>query len=432
MKKAKDMVVCVVDHGMFAEFALRLARQFKKVYYCNVWQRAFPRINELSIGDGFDEIERVDEVWHVKDRCDLFAFPDLLHSGVQRELAAQGKAVWGSRGADRLETDRQFFLRTLDKLGLEVAPHQVCRGLEQLRTYLFDRRNQYIKVSRCRGSTETRHWEDRKLSSGLLDELAVTFGPLQNEIPFIVFDHIEAVTEWGYDGYFCGGKFPRYSIQGPEIKDRCYIGCDTAWDDLPVAVREINEAMAPVLARANYTNFWHTEIRITEDGKAYFIDPTCRQASPAGEAILETYANLPEIVAAGAQGECLDGENEEEIVVECILNHHEEETRWRLIEIPDTVRRWFKLYNPVKIAREIYAVPPLDSSCDSIGAVLGIGPTIEQAKAHLETNLEAVSGQPVSAFVESLSDAVRQLQQAADEGIEMQTEIPSPKDLVTK
>src|SRR5208282_1019222 len=53
--------VCVLDHGVFVEVALRLAQPggFGTVYYCDPsWEEAFSKFDHAAIGDGFEEIRR--------------------------------------------------------------------------------------------------------------------------------------------------------------------------------------------------------------------------------------------------------------------------------------------------------------------------------------------------------------------------------------
>ena len=50
----------VFDHGLGLSIALRLAKDFDKVYYHTPWANGFPRLNSCIIGDGFESIIRTD------------------------------------------------------------------------------------------------------------------------------------------------------------------------------------------------------------------------------------------------------------------------------------------------------------------------------------------------------------------------------------
>lgn len=419
--------MCLVDGGLFLELGIRLARDFGRVLYFNpANQKSFPTLNDAIIGDGMEEIERIDHFWPMKNEIDLFVFPDIHHSALQWELLGQGFPVWGSRGADRFENFRAEFKETLKEIGLEVGPYQVCHGLDQLREYLRDTKDQWIKFSRYRGTFETAHWVDYETSADIFDRMASKLGPAQAVVPFIVEETIPTKVEWGYDGYFCGGKFPLCSAQGVEIKDKCYIGSMTDWKDLPDEVRMVNEAMKPLLSKFDYTNFWSTELRITEDDKVFFIDPTCRMPSPGGEAQMELYDNLSQIIWAGAHGECLDPEYTSKFAVEVIIEHTIDETLWRRIIVPDEIRRFVKLYNVCKIG-DAYCVPPIEHSFEAVGALIGLGNSIKEAIENLKDYEEKLNGQPIDIHSIGLSDAIAEIHHAEEQGIELTNEpVPDP------
>lgn len=432
MSEITDKTVCVVDHGLYLELALRLARKFKRVLYHTPWEKSAPIINDCCLGDGLEDdgVERIDDFWTIKNEINCFVFPDIMHGGLQRELITQGFPVWGSGHACELEMKRAAFKHKLMELGLEVGPYRVCRGLDELREYLKDKEDCFVKLSKYRGCMETWHWVNQAVSRWYLDVLAVKFGPLQNCLPFLVEDAIESKVEWGYDGYFAGGKFPNLSAQGPEIKDKCYIASMVEAKDLPEQVKEVNAAMAPILDAYGYANFWSTELRITKDDRVYFIDPCCRVPSPAGEAQMELYGNLPEIIWHGAQGHCIDPEPTARFCVEALIDHTGDYKDWRTIAVPDKIGQWVKLYNFCK-SDGLYHFPPFPHSGDTIGAILGIGDTMEEAIGHLQENIKELKDQPVSVHADSLMDALKEIEQAQAQGVEFsRDEMPPPETVL--
>jgi hypothetical protein len=174
------------------------------------------------------------------------------------------------------------------------------------------------------------------------------------------------------------------------------------------------------------------EIRIAEDGTPYFTDPTCRSATPAGEPQLELYKNLPEIIWAGAHGKCIEPEIEHNFAVQAIMDHTGPEEEWRRIVIPDDVRRWVKLYSACQIEGDLYAIPPFPHSCDSIGSVLGLGGTMEDAIEHLKSNAKALKDQPVHIHVETLVEALKEIQEAEKQDVEFSSQpVPEPETVVS-
>ena len=422
-----------MDGGRFVELAVRLAQPggFKRViYYCDL-TGGDPDMKTAVIGDGLlDNLDVTLEFEDLAPYADVFVFPDSTRPDWQTALRKHKKPVWGSGEGCRLEWNRQDFLRKLGQVKLPVPAHKVCHGLAELRAYLADREDQYIKTSRFRANGETWHWVDADLSSGELDALAVEYGPLQNHVDFIAFPSIDAVSEWGYDGYFVNGKFPTHSLHGVEAKDKSYFGAFTAFADLPGPIRHVQECMRPLLERVKYANFWSAECRITEDGMTYFTDPTARHASPAGEAQLECYENLPEIVFEGAHGTLVNPKPAAAFVAQAMITHHKDYKEWRVLWVPDEVRRFTKLTNVTRPdPGEIYAFPPLAHSCDSVGSLLGLGDTPQAALDHLKENAEAFAGQPVSVEVESIADIIKELEEAKEQGIELTPQkLPEPAE----
>ena len=161
-----------------------------------------------------------DDFWLHKKEINTFCFPDVRHCGEQIELRSQGLAVWGAGHGMDLELSREFFLRKLEELGLDVPPYDVIVGITNLRLFLKDKKDIYIKVSKWRGSWETccfRSWEE---SEYMLDVWAVRFGGVKESVRFICFPKIETDLEIGADTYCVDGQWPSQMLHGIERKDR--------------------------------------------------------------------------------------------------------------------------------------------------------------------------------------------------------------------
>ena len=428
MKAVGEVTACVVDGGLFPEVAIALAKKYKRVLYQNTIDGPFPKIHEACIGDGIPDIQRIQDFWSIKKEIDLFVFPDCSHAPLQEELVRQGYPVWGGRGGIDLELKRVKFKELLADLGLSVGGYHVCYGLKALKEHLWDKKDKWIKISKFRGNRETWHWSDRDTSWDNLDQLAVELGPMQDFLPFVVEDCIETTIEWGYDGYFCAGSFPRLSAQGPETKDKALFSSITRWDQLPDQVKGVLEAMTVVLGERNYTNFISAEIRITEDNEAYFTDPTCRFPLPATGAQLVLYGNVPEIIWYGANGECIDPEPVNNFAVECMIDHTGDDQGWRILRVKDEFRDYVKLTNFTQFGHELYGFPPLPHSCDSVGSLVGDGKTIEEAIEAVKDRCDECFGdQPVNIQVEALASGLTQIQEAKGQGVLFtRQEIPDP------
>lgn len=426
MSELSDKVCCVVDHGLFMELAVRLARNFKRVLYFTPWEKGFPLLNDCVIGDGLEEIERIHDIWEHVNEIDLFVFPDIQHSGLQLHLQEMGKRVWGSRHGDSLELKRAQFKDTLAKMNLPVGKWRAIRGLDDLRAYLGIHEDRWVKISKYRGCMESWHHQNYEQSLPMLDHLAVEFGPLQNAIPFIVEDPLPTEIEVGYDGFCIDGHFPSLGMQGYEIKDEALIGSVQKYTDMPKEVLEINESLAPVLRDFQYRNFFSTEIRVV-NGNPYFIDPCCRCPSPSIEIQYELWSNLGQCIWEGADGILIDPKPVGNFGVEAIIDHKGDYSRWRVLEIPDEVRQWTKLFWYTK-HDGMYAIPPLPHIGDAVGVVVGIGDTIQQAIDHLNGNVDILTDKQdcLNVHVHALSDALEKIREAEKKGIEF-TDQPVPK-----
>lgn len=219
MKELSDVTFLVFGHGLEIPIAARLARDSKRVLYHSPWEEGFSTINKGILGEGI--VERCDDIWAVKNEVDCFVFPDVQHSGLQLELESQGYPVWGARRCDRYELNREFFMKALKNLGLDVPKFEVYVGITKLREALREKENCYVKISKYRGSLETHHWRSWKLDENWLDLLAVRFGAVREHAHFLLFDAIDTPLEIGGDTFCVDGQWPKLMLHGIENKD-CY------------------------------------------------------------------------------------------------------------------------------------------------------------------------------------------------------------------
>lgn len=419
------------------ELAIRLSREFGKVYYVNPGLiEGFPKAGKWAIGRGFKEIEWAEDVWSVKKQTDLFVFPDIMNSGLQLELESQGKRVVGSRTADQLELMRIAFKSVQERLGMNVPKHVVISGLKALIEHLKNVKDKWIKISRFRGSFETEHHINYELSQPWLWDLQVELGPLAEEILFLVEDPIRGDVEFGYDGFCFDGQFPVTTMFGPEIKSKVYAGAVTPYSELNELLRSVNETLAPELARHRYRNFFSTEVRIAKgdenfaDGEPVLIEPTCRIPSPPFESELEMYTNLGAILWHGSVGEVVEPEMADDYTVTVRVTHNGEAERMRPVQIPDDLRRWFKLYDACKID-DLYWIIPKAPHAHRIGAMVGNGSTLREAVEQCREHLEVVKDQPIDSEFESLVQAIEEIEKAQKENIEFGDKpLPQPAEVL--
>lgn len=415
------------DHGLFFSMAQRLSRDAKKVYYGVPNDCPFPIPNASLIGDGFENVERVKSL---RVAADVYCFPDIGMSHHQMDLGAMNKPVFGSFDGDQIELGRLFFKKLQGQLGMNVPPHQVVTGLTELRDFLKNHGECYIKISRWRGLMETFHHVDFALTEPWLDALQVRLGPLKDEFLFIVEEPIKAVIELGIDTLNVRGRFPKTVVQAKEGKDKCCISTVIDYADLEPGFLEMHEKLKPWFEQVGYQGWFSSEGRMTEDGQWFMTDPTCRQATPCGEPVQEMMANYSEVVNGAAHGELVEPEYEHKFGVQALVDHNGDEENYRTIRVPADVEQWVKLYTPIRDG-DLYHIPPFSWSTETIGSVVGVGDTLKAAYEHLLKTADALKDQPVSIKTNDIAEVLAEIEAAEEHGVEFTDQsLPEPKELV--
>lgn len=434
MKPVEEVVACIIDYGTFISVAEKLAETMQTVYYHSPYETEYQDVRECVRGRGLERVQRLDEFLDPKvlNGIDLFVFPDIGFGGLQKHLRSLGKAVWGHMGATDLELYRDYFLEVLEQVGLPTIHSERVVGVTALAEHLKQCEKKWVKVNRYRANMET--WEHKRYDANsvrTLDSLAVIFGGAKEQIVFTVQDHLDSDMEAGYDGWCIDGQFPAYSFQGYEKKNELYLGSVLQDAELPDEIKMVNEAMAPVLARYGYRDWWATEIRIA-DGKPYFIDPTPRMPGQTGEHQLETCANLAEVIWCGANGILIEPIFSWGFAAEATL-HYKQATKdpeigneWKTLDIPPEMARWMKLYHYCKLDG-LYHFSSKDT--DEIGVLIGVGDSVQEAIDHLTENLEELKDLPISANVAGFGSLLESIQEAEKQGIKFGGDIPKPAEV---
>jgi len=421
----------VIDQGLCGEVARRLARDFGKVKYYRHWEDNLPVAASFAVGNGFPEVERIKYLFEHIDSADLIVFPDVFHPDWQIEFEKRGKRVWGSRYACRLETDRIYFKKTLKDVKLPVNPFTVVKGVEALIEHCKEHEDCWIKISEYRGDGETWHHKNYRLSQCKLDALRYWYGPLGTRIQFIVEPTVDTEIEVAYDGFSIHGQYPKMGIQGYEVKDKSYIATFQKCADMPEQVQAVNEAIAPILKKHRYANWWGTEIRVDDQGTGFFTDATTRFPMPPGELTLEAISNISEVFWHGAVGDMVELEIEKPFAVQAEIYSHVAYENWLPLEIPDKIKRWVKFImgtnpNGPYIAPERDRAPN-PSVYEPIGSVVALGDTIEEAIATLKEHAAQLDGFDIDIKLDALAENLQVIHAAEEQGIEFTSDtVPEP------
>lgn len=393
MDNLKDKTALVYDRGLFMQIAERLGRDFGKVYYFNPSHKTcFPKFVDTFIGKGLksENVEWIENLWDYADEIDIWVFPDTHDGDLQTYLRSMGKRVFGAGKCEELELLRVDTMEYLKELGLPTPTYAEVTGLDDLREYLKAHKDVYVKVDKYRGSIETFHSENYKLSEPLLDKLEKEFGPVKNLMEFSVFDPVEGV-EIAYDGYCIDGQYPKKSLYGIEIKDIGYIGHVKKYKDLFPEIIKFNEVIAPTLKENQYRCFISPEMRVNSKGVGYMQDACCRMPSPVSECYYELLDNFSEIVWQGAGGVLVEPEFSQEFAMTLCIESAWAEKNWQAVYFKPEFRRWIKLRNYCKVDGNYYIVPTPDGST-TIGVVIATGNSLEDCAKKVNEYADAIKG----------------------------------------
>lgn len=412
--QTNKLTALVVDNGLFVGFALRIAPAFKELLYWSPWQSAFPKSNQLLPGDGFDEMTRVKHLFDAIEKADLIIFPDVYYGDLQEKLVRDGKLVWGSRRGEILELNRMRSKKILQEHGVQPSFAVPVRGLENLRSYLKEHENVFVKISANRGDFETFHSSRYELTEPKLDELEHKLGAKKQIAEFVVEDAIEPAEEWGIDAFCIDGQWPVRTFAGFESKDVAFVGRVIEWDEIPEYLRAPNEKLSPFFAKHSYRGFFSTELRITPERETFLIDPCCRLPSPPNEIQQMVFDNWPDIIASGAKGIMVEPNTVHKYGVCAMIHSSFADQNWQSVLFPESVRPFVKLRNHCKIDGVDYVVPQ-SVGLPEIGAVIGLGETLDEAMEHLEENAEQIEGY----YIEIKTEGLKAMEETVEAGKEL-------------
>jgi len=283
--------------GLYTYMAQELGKHYNHVWYHLLDSSPYKQSNLSEIGKGLPEIQRVDDLESYLDKADISYWPDIYDGKRQEWLRKQGYRIFGSGRSDEIELDKVKFMDRLEEVGLPVPETHLVNGIEELLSFLTNRKpGEWWIKGLWRGDFETKKFAGiRQLRSWIEQDLVPRIGKRAETVPMLVQAKIESKTEPGWDGMQVNGQYTSCSV-GYEIKDQGLIARVYGPSETPEILDRVNQAMAPFFKELGMRGHYSTEVRVTERGEPYFIDPTCRIPSPAGELFPRLYKNYPEAV----------------------------------------------------------------------------------------------------------------------------------------
>jgi hypothetical protein len=289
-----------------------------------------------------------------------------------------------------------------------------------------------VKGSVTRGDMETWHWENKHVSEPRLEFVARRLGPSGKRKEFLVERSIKGV-EFGYDGPCIDGHFGNTAMWGFESKDAGYLAQVCDFESLPELIRRPTLQLAPTMGELGCRGFYSNEIRATTEdyelvdvgkeifipsGTPFLIDPCLRMGSPPSEAYIEMFNNWAEVIWAGANGEVVDLEPDEDdtYFAQIVLKSDwvTEDDEYLPVRFPDEIRRWVKLHNYCIVDGEVTVTP---QQFPEFGSVIGIGSTREEAQKMAIANAEQVEALDIE-FAHDVFDTIdKHVNDAASIGV---------------
>lgn len=407
-----DKTILVTDGGLFQPLAHLLAKQFSRVLYFREWRNGpFPVPQDMAIGQGYEDIERVESIMGCMDEVDLFVFPDIFFAEEQKQLRKMGKLVFGAGDGEDMELYRVDFWDQMNDLGMPTIPQVHVQGMKKLRDLLEKEEDKYIKVSFVRGLMETFKHIDYRLSKPKFDELEFKLGAFSEEQEFIIEDAMECKREVGSDQIVVDGQFAKTVQFAVEGKDKTALAMMRPYTSLPKEVQQVNAWIAPVLKSYGYRGYFSTEIRIgKKDGKPYLIDPTCRHASPCGETMNLMCENLGEMILGAAEGRVVEPKVRKKFAAQALICADMAETTSVPIYIDPKVREFVALYNSgIRESDGQEIVVFTDARMREIGSIVGLGDTIDAAIKECQRVAEGVECSFMSVYTDSLEEFKKEL-----------------------
>jgi hypothetical protein len=325
--------------------------------------------------------------------------------------------------AEELELDRVKSRDLLKSLNLPVNPYEKIYGMLALREYLKTHEDQWIKINKLRGITETFHSPDYDLIESYLDDLEQKLGGRKETFLFLVEGAFkEEMVEVGIDLQVTDGMYPRIVMAGIEIKDCGYIGIVRPYEELPECMRIVTDKLADAFSKYGSRGSFSDEIRVPKTLESYMIDFTTRQPFPPSPMQWFMYGNIAMMYKEIAEGRVCDPmlRKEEEIYgVEVIITSDWAEDHLQAIRIPKEIRDnvFLKNYTMKEGKEDLYYVIPQPFELQEIGSVVESGKTRDEAIEKVKKVCEQIKGIKLHFNVEALDKAQGEIEKLEKFGI---------------
>jgi hypothetical protein len=415
MTDYSDKRCLVIDSGLFPHIAQKLAESFGEVeYYCPWVMGGFPTEKKRMLGVGIPGVKRVYS-WLKRIRAaDIVVAPDVYTHDEVEHVRDLGIPCWGPGRAEALEIERWQTRDLMAEMKMPIVSAELITGITELRDYLADKEDVWIKRSITRGDGETFHHVNAVQTEEWLTDQETKLGPRKESFEFIVEANVPGI-ETGYDGCCVDGEYNPVGGYGYELKDQAYILKVSDFAAMPLAIRGVTQQFGEALGQLGCRGFYSNEIRVAEDGTPYLIDPTVRAGRPPSECYIEVFDNWAEVIYEGARGNTVVLNPVARYAAEIVLKSDWVREHYMTVQFPKDRLRWIKIGNSCVID-DVWRVIPQDDP--EFGSAIGIGDTMEEAIDMAVENAKTVEANGVS-YKDDVKDGLAAaVQKGRDAGID--------------
>jgi len=407
----------VYDYYDKMEIAIRLAESFERVFYTGPYvMNGNPSHEAMDMARNVPNIERVKEWASVIDQCSIVVTTDAHEPYLQKHWKNLGKRVFGSFFASELENDRRLGKRILKELGLPVGPYYEADGVDGLSEILKNAPHSWVKGG-LRGDGETWEHKDWIFSKGEVERIKSGLKIFQNQPKYTVEHHIDGLSEIGIDIPTANGAYTYYCSAGLEVKDCMYITRMVPYHSLPRQVKDITDRLAPIFNDMEYNGIFSNETIIGKDKVGYMLDYTCRFGQPPTSILTSWWTNFPEIVWTIAGGKIPEIRFDYEYACQFIIKSDLAETDPSPIKIPEENKKFVKIKNLVIDDDGISYYTPNGQKMKEMGAVVGLGRTMDEAIKKAKEVAYSIEGFDISIKMDSVDKAKKSLERLSKAGI---------------
>lgn len=412
-----DKVCLVYDYFDKIEIAIRLAKDFKKVFYTGPYvMNGSPSHEAIDMARNVPNIERVREWSSVINEVDICVATDAHEPYLQQHWKSLGKRVFGSFFASELENNRRLGKETLKNLGLPVGPYSNANGVDELSELLKNGPHGWVKGG-MRGDGETWEHKKWKFSKGEIERIRGALKIFQNQPKYTFEHHIDGLAEIGIDIPTTNGRYTSHCMAGIEVKDCMYISRMVPYYSLPYQLRDITDRLAPIFNDMEYSGIFSNETMIGEDKRGYMLDYTCRFGQPPTSILTTMWKNFSEVIWEIASGVIPFIEHEFEYAVQFIIKSDLAETDPSPIEIPEEYKEFVKIKNLVIDEDGTYYYTPNGQKMKEMGAVVGLGNSIQEAYKKAVKIADSIEGFDISIKTDAFDKAQKSLDKLKKAGI---------------